>query len=385
MDASEQHIPEGATIVLAGGGSGGHLYPGLAVAEALVAQRPDVKPLFLCTDREIDRVILEPTGVEYVPQPIVPPRKSVGGILRFWQAWRATNDLVKRLLDERQPAAVLGLGGYAAGVAVKVAGKRGIPAAILNPDVVPGRANLYLMPSCRRVYAGYEATLEHVPAEHRERCLVTGCPLRKNARPPVDRAEAAKRLGLDPRLSTLVITGASQGAQTINEAVIAVVTDLLKPSDKALQGWQVLHLAGREHAEEVKAAWRDLDLNGRASVIDFTPSMGDVWAAADLAISRSGAGSCAELAAFGVPSILMPYPFHKDMHQAVNGKVLADAGAAVLLDDRREKAANAAALKPILEALLYDSDRRDAMREAAADVAYVDAADRVATDLLALA
>ena len=83
-----------------------------------------VKPLFLCTEREIDRVILEPTGEAFVQQPIVPPTRSVGGLLRFWQAWRATNDLVKKLIDEHQPAAVLGLGGYAAGVAVKLAGRR---------------------------------------------------------------------------------------------------------------------------------------------------------------------------------------------------------------------------------------------------------------------
>ena len=374
---------DGPVIVLAGGGSGGHLYPGLAVAEALRELRPDVRPLFLCTERDIDRVILEPTGEEFVTQPITPPRRSVGGLLRFWQRWRATTEQVKKLLDERKPAAVLGLGGYAAGVAVKLAAKRhDTPAAILNPDVIPGRANLYLMPHCRRVYAGYEATLEHVPGEFKERTVVTGCPLRDEARPPVDRTAAHEKLGLDPRLNTLVVTGASQGAQTINEAVVAVAKQV--QGEKGFQGWQVLHLAGREHAEEVRAAWREVGLNGRAKVIDFTPSMGDVWGAADLAVSRSGAGSCAEIAAFGVPAILMPYPFHKDMHQAANARVLADAGAAVLMDDKKDVNANTLTLRPTLESLLYDAERRKAMSAAAAAVARPSAARAVAEDLLSL-
>src|SRR5688572_1247416 len=120
------------TILLAGGGTGGHLYPGLSVAEALGRVRPDVKPLFLCTERAIDRTILEPTGYEFIAQPIVPPVRTIAGLMRFWRGWRETKDLVKKVLRERAPAAVLGLGGYAAGVAVKVAAQRGVPAAILN-------------------------------------------------------------------------------------------------------------------------------------------------------------------------------------------------------------------------------------------------------------
>src|SRR5438270_2231267 len=102
------------TILLAGGGTGGHLYPGLAVAEELRRERPDVSIVFLCTKREIDRVILEPTGFEFIPQPIVPPVTTIGGLLKFWKSWRETKDLVRQVLGERRPAAVLGLGGYAA-------------------------------------------------------------------------------------------------------------------------------------------------------------------------------------------------------------------------------------------------------------------------------
>src|SRR6476646_5983239 len=138
-------MAEAFTLFLAGGGTGGHLYPGIAVAEALQKLVPDVKPVFLCTQREIDRVILEPTGFEFIPQPIVPPVKSISGLLRFYKSWRETKDQVRELYARRKPSAVLGLGGYAAGVAVKKAARGGIPTAVLNPDVIPGKANRFLL------------------------------------------------------------------------------------------------------------------------------------------------------------------------------------------------------------------------------------------------
>ena len=123
-------MAEGKTIIFAGGGTGGHLYPGIAVAEDLRTRLPDAKIIFLCTNREIDKVILEPTGFEFIPQPIVPPKTSIGGLLRFWKSWRETKDQVRQILRQHRPAAVLGLGGYAAGVAVKMAAGRKIPTAI---------------------------------------------------------------------------------------------------------------------------------------------------------------------------------------------------------------------------------------------------------------
>ena len=358
------------TILFAGGGSGGHLYPGIAVAEALGRILPHAKPVFLCTRREIDKTILAPTGHEVIEQPITPPRRSVGGLLRFWRNWRATHDLLRDVLNKRRPAAVLGLGGYAAGVAVKSAAKKGVPAAILNPDVIPGKANLYLMKHVRRVCCGFEATRQHVPPAVHDKLTITGCPVRPALTRPPTRDAAAARLDLDPLLRTLVVTGASQGATTVNEAVLEVFKTI------KLQGWQVLHLAGPTLADKVRAEYREM--NFPATVIDFTPAMADVWAVADLAVCRSGASTVAELADCGVPSILLPYPFHKDMHQLANAKVLAGAGAAEIVDDQRDRKQNAALLQPVLEKLLYDAPRRQSMAAAALTVARPDAADAVA-------
>lgn len=373
-----EHQP---TLFLAGGGTGGHLYPGIAVAESLRKAYPNAKVVFLCTSKEIDRIILEPTGFEFFPQAVLPlPRlTSVGGLLRFWQSWRETKDLVRKLIRERKPAAVLGLGGYAAGVAVKIAALKNIPTAIINPDVIPGRANQYLLQYVQKACCQFSETAQHIPGGKRDKIDVTGCPIRNEIRQLAEsrdidirsgQIDARKRLQLDPNTQTLIITGASLGARTINEAVLEVVKGM------QFNGWQILHLSGREHAEAVRAGYRQLPVP--ATVVDFTPDMADVWAAADLTICRSGASTCAELTACGVPSILMPYPYHKDMHQRANAKVLADAGAAILVDDEKDATKNARKLRPILDSLLSDSARRQAMAAAARKLGHPDAANRVA-------
>jgi UDP-N-acetylglucosamine--N-acetylmuramyl-(pentapeptide) pyrophosphoryl-undecaprenol N-acetylglucosamine transferase len=364
------------TILFAGGGTGGHLYPGIAVAEQLRLRLPDARLVFLCTKREIDRVILQPSGFEFVPQPIVPVVKTIDGLLRFWKGWRETRDLIRALLNDRNPSAVLGLGGYAAWVPVKMAAGQGIATAILNPDVIPGAANLALIKRTSAVCCQFDQTAAHVAAEHRSKLRMTGCPIRSDIIRREDRAVAASRLGLSPVLKTLVITGASLGAQTVNEAVLTLLATL------PTSGWQILHLSGREHAASVRAEYEKLKV--MATVVDFTPAMADIWSVADLCISRSGASSCAELTACGVPSLLMPYPYHKDMHQRANAKVLADAGAAVLVDDEKDREVNAAKLRPLVLELMRDDLQRKAMAEAALRIGKPHAAAAVAEVLISL-
>src|SRR4051794_10762570 len=267
-----QFMNDSRTIFLAGGGTGGHLYPGIAVAEALRAMSPDIKPIFLCTQRDIDKTILTPTGFDFIPQPIVPPVKTVGGLLKFWTSWRETKDLVRSAFHEHKPVAVLGLGGYAAGVAVRRAASKKLPTAILNPDVVPGKANQFLLKNIDAMCCQFEATRGYVSTSQHAKIKVTGCPVRRDITDLPPRDEALARLGLTRRVMTLVVTGASQGALTVNEAVLGSLAAL------NLQGWQILHLSGKEHAESVRRGYRELGIN--AAVVDFTPAMADVWSVA---------------------------------------------------------------------------------------------------------
>ncbi len=233
------------------------------------------------------------------------------------------------------------------------------------------------MSQVQAVFCQFEATREHVTASNQSKLRVVGCPIRPELKHLPARDQAAIRLGLDPALHTLVVTGASLGAKTINDAVLAMCGGM------NLDGWQILHLSGREHAEAVRAGYRNCAVP--AQIIDFTPAMSDIWSVAELAISRSGASSCAELTACGVPSVLLPYPFHRDMHQRLNAKVLADGGAAVLIEDEKDAAKNADKLRPAVEALLRDAARRQAMSDAARRIAHLDAADRVAAAIAELA
>ncbi len=330
----------------------------------------NLRILFLCTQREIDKVILGPTGFEYIAQPIVPPSTSVSGLLKFWRAWRETKDLLRAMFKRERVTAAIGLGGFAAGAAIRMAASRNIPCALLNPDVIPGKANQFLTSKVLAVCCQFELTSKFISPANRAKIRMTGCPIREELRHLPAREEAAGRLSLDPMLRTLVITGASLGAQTVNEAAVRMLSGM------TLDGWQVLHLAGREHAAAVRGAYRETEIGAR--VIDFTPAMADVWAVADLAISRAGASSCAELTACGIPSVLMPYPFHKDMHQRLNAHVLSGAGAAIRVKDEKDPARNAAKLRPVVERLLHDGARRREMSDAARRIGKPDAADRVA-------
>jgi UDP-N-acetylglucosamine--N-acetylmuramyl-(pentapeptide) pyrophosphoryl-undecaprenol N-acetylglucosamine transferase len=290
--------------------------------------------------------------------------------LKFWTSLRETKDLVKSTFRQHHPVAVLGLGGYAAGVAVKYASQKKLPTAILNPDVVPGKANQWLLRHARTMCAQFESTRKRVPSSQQAKVAVTGCPIRGDIINLPPREQALSRLGLGTGLMTLVVTGASQGALTVNEAVLGCVGSL------NLQGWQILHLSGKEHAEGVRGSYRELGVP--AVVIDFTPAMADVWAVADLTISRAGASTCAELTVCGIPSVLMPYPYHRDQQQKLNARELTAAGAAVMMDDLRDKKLNAAQLLPILQSLLYDAPKRAAMSQAAKALGKPDAAKAVA-------
>lgn len=364
------------TIFFAGGGTGGHLYPGIAVAEALKKLAPEIRCLFLCTTREIDRVILEPSGFEFIAQPIERPHRSIGGLLKFWKSWRETKELVRKTIKERSPAAVIGLGGYAAGVAVGLAAEAKIPTALINQDVIPGKANYYLMKRVAAVCCQFKETEAYVSSSRRGKLRMTGCPIRSDFLAMHCRTQAAANLGLDPTRNTLTITGASQGAATINEALPLVMAEIFAQ----VSGWQILHLSGRSHAEKVRQAYAAVKVPAR--VIDFTPAMAEVWAATDLTVSRSGASTCAELTACGIPSVLMPYPFHKDQHQRLNAKVLADGGAAVLVDDLKDAKANAEKLTPVLGPLMRDDERRKGMAAAAKGMGKAEAAEEVAKVVL---
>lgn len=362
-----------AHYVFAGGGSGGHLYPGLAVAAAVHAIDPAARITFFTTPRALDRELLARTAFAQVPQPVRPLSLKPWRWAGFWFAWRASLAGARRFLREQHVRGVLGLGGYAAGPAVHAAHTLGIHCGILNPDAIPGRANRYLASRVDFVALQWDESRRHLPP--RAPCETLGCPIR--AAFSGASAEAGRALfGLSAEKRTLLVTGASQGARTINEAL----TRLWPTFAARHPDWQLLHLTGREDEAATRAAYAGAQVDAR--VMAFTHDMPQALAAADLVIARAGASTLAELTALGRASILLPYPFHKDRHQHANAQVLVDAGAARLVEDTRSGAQNAAALLPALEALC-DSRALAAMSDAARRIGRGDAAAAIARRLLA--
>lgn len=374
-------------IVMAGGGTGGHLYPGLAVAGALKARVEasggSLNLLWAATPRAVDQRLLGGFGERYIRQPVQPLAPSIGKLWGFWKGWRESCAFWAAYLDQNKIDCVVALGGYAAGPAAYVAAKRKIPVVLLNPDALPGRANRFLFKRANVIVTQWALRGE----QFANKVKALGCPIRPELVNRT-RVEGAKRLRIDPVAHTLVVTGASLGAKTINDAMPALLEDAkirraFEGSGNSGGGWQILHLAGLEQAAAVRAAYNRFR-QVAVQVIDYCDDMASVWAVADLAIARAGASTCAELTACGVPSILLPYPFHKDMHQRANAEELAKAGAAVIVDDVKESRTNAAGIKNVLETLLYDDSRRLKMAQAAKAAGKPQAADAIAGEILAL-
>ena len=359
-----------ACYLLAGGGTGGHLFPGVAVAQALRGIDPACQILFMTTERTIDRDVLARVGFERIPQPVAPftlhPLRAPAFLLR----WRRSVRLASRVLAERRPRAVLGLGGYAAGPPIVAAARARLRNAILNPDVIPGIANRYLSRRSDRVVIQFEASRARFPRP--ERCALLGCPIRAGFG-DADAAAGRRRFGLDsnPNRPLVLVTGASLGARTINRAMQVVWPAFHRQRPT----WQLLHLTGGPDEAETRAAYAAAKVP--ASVLAFTDEMAAALAAADVVVSRGGASTLAELTAAGRPAILLPYPYHRDRHQHANARELERSGAALMLDDQIEPGRNAGPLLAALERLA-NAEARARMAASARSAGRRDAALAVA-------
>lgn len=359
-------------FVLAGGGTGGHLYPGIAVAHALRQRFPSAAVTFLTTTRPLDHQLLAPTTFAQVTQTVRPLSLHPLRLPGFLWHWHRSVARATRLFRAERPNAVLGLGGYAAGPPVVAARRLGIPTAILNPDAIPGRANRHLARYADLVIVQWDHSREHFPPG--TKVAVLGCPIRAAF---AGASGGHALFGLETGRPVLLVTGASQGARTVNEALIRVWPAF----HKAHPEWQLLHLTGPSDEVAVRKAYAVAGVP--ATVLGFTAEMAAALAAADLVVARAGASTLAELTALGKPAILLPYPYHRDRHQHANGQVLVDQGAAVMLEDRLRPELNAAPLRTALDRLADETVRR-AMAAAAAALGRPAAALEVAERLAAL-
>ncbi len=365
------HTP---VILFAGGGSGGHIFPNLAVLERLEEAGAALQAHFVVSNRAVDAEILRPQELPFTALPVRPWSSRPWHWLSFAAAWSQSTAIVRDLLFSRPVAAVVSTGGFVSGPVIKAAAAANVPVLMMNLDAVPGRANKLLATQATYLFSAYNTPV--LPDAE-----PIGVPLRRCAIGPEDRRAARQQLGLDPMRSTLLITGASQGATTINRAMMQM-TRLAVPS-AALASWQLLHLAGAEaDVEELRRSYAAAEIPAR--VEPFLSEMGLAWRAADIAISRAGAGSVAEVWANATPTIFLPYPWHKDQHQRLNAEPLMRGGGASILTDRIDPMANARQLAGPLIMLMNNPRKRDNMRKWLTDHCPTDGAALVAERLLPL-
>lgn len=359
------------SFVIAGGGTGGHVFPGLAVADAL-RRLADVDVTFVGTARGLEARVVPSRGYP-LELLTVEPMKG-GGVARAVRGAFVASAATARALAivrRARPRAVLSVGGYAAGPVSLAAAALGVPLAILEPNAKMGLTSTLLAPFARRAYVAWPEAARFVRASA---LRVVGVPLRDGFVPAPYAAHRPLRV---------LVLGGSQGAKALNdrmpEAMARVARELREIGDGAEV--DVLHQTGRDRDAAVRAAYAEEGV-ARATVVPFVDDVAAEIARADVVVARSGAGAVAEISAVGRPAILVPFPFAADDHQAKNAEALASAGGAIAV---RQEAADAFRLARELVLLLRDDARRARMAEASRLAGKPNAAHAVAEDLLHLA
>jgi UDP-N-acetylglucosamine--N-acetylmuramyl-(pentapeptide) pyrophosphoryl-undecaprenol N-acetylglucosamine transferase len=364
-----QSLADNAHIVFSGGRTGGHLFPGIAVAEHLRRAAPHCRISFCGSGCEFDRAKLTKAGLSYFAIPSAPAPQAVRGVLPFlansFRGLRQATEFIKR----ENVSAVVGLGGFSSVPMAWAAARAGRPLVLLEQNIVPGRATRWLASSANVVCLSWSSGKEHLPKAANVR--VTGNPIREeftSAR--TDRAGRNKR--------RLVILGGSQGARQLNE----VLPSALRRCRNSLTGWEVLHQSGSSDWSATKRAY-DL-ANVQACVVPFVSNVATVLQKTDLVICRSGGTTLAELAAMGMPAILVPLPRSAGDHQRHNAEFFAARCAVAVVDSTGDQESITDELATLIDRLVADHQLRQEMSNAMAGNSHGHAASKVAAIICTL-
>jgi UDP-N-acetylglucosamine--N-acetylmuramyl-(pentapeptide) pyrophosphoryl-undecaprenol N-acetylglucosamine transferase len=361
-------------IVFAGGGTGGHLYPGLAIARAVQRLRPDIRPFFIGARRGVERDILPATGFEHVLLDLHPLYRS-----RVWNNWRTLIGLltawraIGRVIRDERPALVVGTGGYAAVAALAYAVAHGIPIVEQTGDSLPSLTARLFSRWCREIYLSFPESAEHLRVRSSSALVDSGAPIdpppTQDARPSREAARRSWQFPADAKV--VLVYGGSQGSLAINTAVRDWLRSGLPSHVHLIWG-----TGTKTHAE-----FAGLE-SERVRVRPYLSPIADAYAAADLAVARAGTMTLAELFAWHIPAVLIPLPTAAADHQAKNARTLEAAGAAVHLPQFELSGTR---LGAAVTSLLNDPARLQALRTAAASRARPHAAEEIARRVIAIA
>lgn len=354
-------------VIVSGGGTGGHIFPAVSIANAL-RRRCDAEILFVGAEDRMEMEKVPAAGYKIIGLPVAGfNRKNLlrnfAVIAKLYKSIR----LAKKIIRDFNPDIAIGVGGYASGPTLKAAQKAGIPTLVQEQNSYAGVTNKMLARDARRICVAYPAMERFFPAE---KIVVTGNPVRKDLLDKrLSPAEARRNFGLDAERPTVLIVGGSLGARTLNETLEA---DIHRLADAGIQViWQTGKFFGDRGTKAVK---------GRKGVVvtQFISDMGSAYAAADLVVSRAGAGSISELQLLEKPAILVPSPNVAEDHQTKNALALSDRGAAITIADADARAK----LTDAIIATMADADARKAMSAEIKNMALPGADDKIVDEIL---
>lgn len=360
-------------VIISGGGTGGHIFPAVSIANAVKAMRPDAKILFVGALGRMEMQRVPAAGYEIKGLPICGfdrknLLKNVKVLYKIWKSQR----MAKKIIKDFRPQVAVGVGGYASGPTLNKAAAMGIPCLIQEQNSYAGVTNKLLAKKAEKICVAYEGMERFFPAE---KIILTGNPVRQALlETTITREDAIRSFGLDPEKKTILLVGGSLGARTINESMLRHL-DLIKES-----GLQFIWQTGKYYSAEIAERLKGQELPN-LKVTDFITDMGSAYRAADLVISRAGASSISEFCLIGKPVILVPSPNVAEDHQTKNALALSTRGAAIYIKDAE---APEILLQTAIDTV-NEADKLNSLSENVLKLALPDSANIIAKEVIALA
>lgn len=362
-------------IIVSGGGTGGHIFPALSIADTIKRKHPEAKILFVGADNRMEMQRVPDAGYDIVGLPIAGfDRKNLLKNIKVLWLILKSQRMAKKVIKKFAPHAVVGVGGYASGPTLKMAASMNIPTLIQEQNSYAGVTNKILANKAKMICVAYDGMERFFP---KEKIKITGNPVRKNlVDMRANRSEAMKSMGLDEQKRCVLIVGGSLGARSINEAVLANI-ELIREHNDIQFIWQT----GKLYFEEMKERSTAIGRPENLRVTDFVSNMADALGAADLVVSRAGAGSISEFALLGKAVVLVPSPNVSEDHQTKNAMALVEKDAAIHVADAKAKEEM---IKIAIETVL-DKERIATLEKNVEKLGKPNAADEIADEVIKLA
>ena len=362
-------------FIVSGGGTGGHIFPALSIADAIKSKYPEAKILFVGANNRMEMQRVPDAGYDIVGLPIAGfDRKNLLKNIKVLWLILKSQRMAKKVIKKFAPHAVVGVGGYASGPTLKMAASMNIPTLIQEQNSYAGVTNKILAKKANMICVAYDCMERFFP---KEKIKMTGNPVRKSLIDMrANRTEAMKAMGLDENKKCVLIVGGSLGARSINEAVLANI-ELIKENKNIQFIWQT----GKLYFEEMKERSAAMGKPENLTVTDFVSNMANALSAADLVVSRAGAGSISEFALLGKAVILVPSPNVSEDHQTKNAMALVDKDAAIHVADAKAKEE----MIKVAIATVQDKDRIVTLEKNVEKLGRPNAAEVIADEVIKLA